>query len=97
VVKSPPATEGTGVIGREIESRLGVDLYKITRKKSRFGKISDGLAMEDVGILLRYLSIWSTAVWPILWPFGIFFPILVCFAKKNLATPPKLSSSSEMK
>jgi hypothetical protein len=26
------------------------------------------------------------AIWYILWLFGIFFPVLVCFNKKNLAT-----------
>jgi hypothetical protein len=26
------------------------------------------------------------AIWYILWPFGIFFPILVCGTQENLAT-----------
>jgi hypothetical protein len=26
------------------------------------------------------------AIWYILWWFGIFFPVLVCYTKKNLAT-----------
>jgi hypothetical protein len=26
------------------------------------------------------------AIWYILWPFGIFSPVLVCCSKKNLAT-----------
>jgi hypothetical protein len=26
------------------------------------------------------------AFWHILWPFGIFFPVLVCCTEKNLAT-----------
>jgi hypothetical protein len=30
--------------------------------------------------------VYLMAIWYILWSFGIFFPVLVCFTKKNLAT-----------
>jgi hypothetical protein len=30
--------------------------------------------------------VYFTAIWYILWSFGIFFPVLVCCAEKNLAT-----------
>jgi hypothetical protein len=56
--------------------------------------------MEDVGILYVHLvyftaigNITHIAIWYILWSFGIFFPVLVCCTKKNLATlhvPSKL-------
>jgi hypothetical protein len=53
------------------------------RRKSQFGKMFKGLAMEEVGILYGHFGI----------PFGIFygcmgvfFPVLVCCTKKNLAT-----------
>jgi hypothetical protein len=47
--------------------------------------------MGAVGIFyghLVYIGHWAyfVAVWCILWLFEIFFPVLVCFAKKNLAT-----------
>jgi hypothetical protein len=49
--------------------------------------------MEDVGTffcpLVYFTAIWYT-LWPFdifyLWLFGIFFPVLVCCTKKNLAT-----------
>jgi hypothetical protein len=58
-----------------------------------------GLAEEK--ILVYFMSIWSillpfgifcghliyfVVVWYILWSFGIFLTVLVCCAKKNLAT-----------
>jgi hypothetical protein len=59
-----------------------------SNKKSQFGDILEGLAMEDVGIL-----------WSISWPNGIsyghlvhfvviwyIFPVLVCCTEINLAT-----------
>jgi hypothetical protein len=36
--------------------------------------------------MLVYAMVYLTAIWYILWPFGIFFPVLVCCAKKTLAT-----------
>jgi hypothetical protein len=41
--------------------------------------------MEDVGIYYGQL-VYFTAIWYILWPFGIFFPVLVCCPKKNMAS-----------
>jgi hypothetical protein len=47
--------------------------------------------MNDVGILYGH-SVYFTAIWYVLRPFGIFyvfwyiFPVLVCCSKKNLAT-----------
>jgi hypothetical protein len=46
--------------------------------KSQFGQILEFLAMEDVGIFYGHL-VYSTGIWYI-------FPVLVCCAKKNLAT-----------
>jgi hypothetical protein len=52
--------------------------------------------MEDVGIFMAILSIlqpnsycqmgYHMAIWYILCSFGIFFPVLVCCAEKNVAT-----------
>jgi hypothetical protein len=49
--------------------------------------------MEDVGILpiwpfgLFYgYFVYFVAIWYILWLFDMFFPVLVCCTKKNLAT-----------
>jgi hypothetical protein len=48
--------------------------------------------IDDVGILYGHL-VYSTAIWYIVWPFGIFhghlvyfFPALVSCIKENLAT-----------
>jgi hypothetical protein len=38
-----------------------------------------------VGIFYGYRK-YFMAIWYILWSFGIFFPVLVCCTKKNLAT-----------
>jgi hypothetical protein len=40
----------------------------------QFGKILEGLAMEDVDKSYGYL-IYFAAIWYICWLFGIFFPI----------------------
>jgi hypothetical protein len=32
--------------------------------------------------------VYFVAIWDILWLFGMFFPVLVCYPKKNLATLP---------
>jgi hypothetical protein len=50
--------------------------------------------MDDDG---TFFAIWFilqplvyfVAIWNILWLFGIFSPILVCYTKKNLATLAK--------
>jgi hypothetical protein len=41
--------------------------------------------MEDVGICYGPL-IYFMVIWCILWPFGVFFHVLVSCTKKNLAT-----------
>jgi hypothetical protein len=53
----------------------------------------DGLAKEDVGICQGHYiyvfygrMVYFMAIWYILRSFGIFFPVLVRFAEKNLAT-----------
>jgi hypothetical protein len=38
-------------------------------QKSQFGKILEGLRMENAGILYRQLE-YFTVIWNILWPFG---------------------------
>jgi hypothetical protein len=52
-------------------------------------------------VLQRKMSVNFNAIWSILWPFdifcghfGIFFPVLVCCTKKNLATLLRLSAVS---
>jgi hypothetical protein len=40
--------------------------------------ILEGLAVKDIGIFYGHLV-------SMLWRFGIFFPVLVCCTKKNLA------------
>jgi hypothetical protein len=52
----------------------------------------EGLATGDVSVFYGHLA-YFTAIWYILWLFGIFvgylvyiFPVLVCCTKKNLAT-----------
>jgi hypothetical protein len=41
--------------------------------------------MEDVGIFYVHF-VYFTAIWYIFRLFGIYFPVLVCCSKKNLAT-----------
>jgi hypothetical protein len=42
--------------------------------------------MENLGMFYDHLVYYFTAIGNILWPFGIFFPVLVFWTKKNLAT-----------
>jgi hypothetical protein len=63
-----------------------------SNQKYQFGKILEGLAMEDVGIFYGHL-IYFTAIWYFLLPSGIFYghlvyisPVLVCCITRNLAT-----------
>jgi hypothetical protein len=51
-----------------------------SNQKNQFGKILEGLAMENVGIFYVHL-VHFTAIWYILWPFGIFKVILVYFSR----------------
>jgi hypothetical protein len=61
-----------------------------SKQKSQFGKIFYSLTLDDVGIFYRH-SVYFTGNWYSLCPFGIFcghlvfFPVLVCCTKKNLA------------
>jgi hypothetical protein len=55
-------------------------VYLFSNQKSRFGKILEGLAMEDDGIpillpfgLFYGHFVYFVAIWYILWLFGIFF------------------------
>jgi hypothetical protein len=51
---------------------------------------------EEVGLLYDHLfhftAIWYIfmTIWNILWPLGIFFTVLVCYTKKNLANPSRI-------
>jgi hypothetical protein len=63
-----------------------------SNQKSQFGKILEGLAMENLGIFNNHLA-YFTAIGNILGPFGMFcgnllyfFTALVFCTKKNLAT-----------
>jgi hypothetical protein len=49
-----------------------------SNQKSQFVLILEGLAMEDVGIFYVH-SVNFPAIWHILWPLGIFYPVLVHF------------------
>jgi hypothetical protein len=46
----------------------------LSNQKSKFGRIWEGLAMEDVGIQNGHL-VYLSAIWSISALFGIFFPI----------------------
>jgi hypothetical protein len=51
----------------------------ISKQESQFGYILEGLGMENVGIhILDYL----TAIWYILWPFGIFLRFGMLYQEK---------------
>jgi hypothetical protein len=48
-------------------------------KNPFFGKFLEGLSMEDVGIFYVNL-VYFTAIWYILWPFGIFYEFWYIFS-----------------
>jgi hypothetical protein len=61
---------------------------RFSNQKSQFGKILEGLGMEDVSLFYSYF-VYVTAIWYILRSFGIhlmaiwyIFPVLVCCPKK---------------
>jgi hypothetical protein len=56
-----------------------------SNQKSEFGYNFEGLRMDYVGIFYSQL-VYFVAIWYSLWLFGMFFPVLVLCAKKNLAT-----------
>jgi hypothetical protein len=72
-------------------SRSGLPDGFFSNPKSQFGKILEGLRLENVDIFYGHLKHF-TDIWDILWPFGTFvfiryiFPVLVSCTKKNLAT-----------
>jgi hypothetical protein len=52
--------------------------------------------MENLGIFYDHLD-YFRAIGNILWPFGIFFPVLVFWSKKNLATLQTTQTSLVLK
>jgi hypothetical protein len=56
-----------------------------SNQKSHYGYILECLAMEDVGVFYGQL-VYFMSIWYIFWSFGMLFPVLVCYSKKNLAT-----------
>jgi hypothetical protein len=47
--------------------------------------------MKNIGIFYSHFGIFRPfviflAVWYVSWSFGAYFPVVVCFSKKNLAT-----------
>jgi hypothetical protein len=57
-------------------------------KKSKFGYILEGLAMEDVGVFYGH-SVYFTAIRFTLWPFGTFSGNLVYFPSFWYIVPRK--------
>jgi hypothetical protein len=53
--------------------------FLFSNQKSQFGKVLEGLAMENLGIFFDHL-VYFTAIGNILWPFGIFCGNLVYFS-----------------
>jgi hypothetical protein len=47
-----------------------------SNQKFQFGKILEGLVLADIRTFYGHL-VYFVAIWYILWPFGIFFPVLV--------------------
>jgi hypothetical protein len=54
-----------------VEPRLPDGIF--SNQESQFWSILKGLAMEDAGIFYSHL-VYFTAIWYILWLFGISFP-----------------------
>jgi hypothetical protein len=47
--------------------------------------------MEEVGIFYGHL-VYSTAIWYILWPFGIFYGYFVCFSRFGMLYQEKFGN-----
>jgi hypothetical protein len=62
----------------------GIFLNQI-RVNFRGSGILEGLEMDYVGIVCGHL-VYFAAIWYVLWSLGMFFPVLVCCNKENLAT-----------
>jgi hypothetical protein len=50
-------------------------------KKSQFGKLLEGLAMEDSGIFCGHL-VYFMVIWYILWPLSTFLPFWYVVPRK---------------
>jgi hypothetical protein len=74
-------------IFEDITTRLPDGLF--SNPKSQFGKILEGLAMENLGIFYDHL-VYLTAIWYILWSFGIFCGHLVHFSPFWYFVPRKI-------
>jgi hypothetical protein len=68
--------------------------WPVFKPKIPIWLVLEGLTMENLGIFYDHL-VYFTSIGNILWPFcifcgksGIFFPVLVFWTKKNLATLP---------
>jgi hypothetical protein len=86
---------------KKVKPYAGVVELRVARwyffiQKAQFGCILEGLGMENLGIFyvhseyLRPFGIFLR-VWNISWSIGIFFIVLVCCIKKNLATLVELN------
>jgi hypothetical protein len=81
-----------------VTAKQGCQMVFCSCQKSQFSLILESLGMENIIRFHRHFCIlWSfgifgghlvyfVVIWNILWPFDIYFPILVYCAKKNLAT-----------
>jgi hypothetical protein len=55
--------------------------------------------LEDVGkfyghlVYFTAILVYFVAIWYSLWFFGLFFPVLVCCTRQNLATLPLIAFS----
>jgi hypothetical protein len=59
----------------------GCQMAYFQNEKSQFGQFLGGLAMEDVGIFNGHL-VYFTAIWYILWLFGVFSPFWYVVPRK---------------
>jgi hypothetical protein len=78
----------SGLKTRNFDVRTGLPDGLFSNQKSQFGKILEGLILENVvpfGIFYGHLGYFMT-IWYTLCSFGTFFPVLVSCTKKNLAT-----------
>jgi hypothetical protein len=77
-----------GVAYFSSKSRLGrVARWHIFKpKKTDLGKLLEGLANEDVGILYVHLA-YLMAIWHSLWPFGICCAYLLYFSPFRYVAP----------
>jgi hypothetical protein len=97
LAKTDPFLEKTdGQIGKKFLSFQKKDPYQGCQmvssqdKNPNLCKLWRGLAIEDVGIFYVHLVNFP-AIWHNIWPFGIFYPVLVCCIEKNLATLIRIS------